>query len=167
MPQRAGRLRAYAFSSLAEDEGEQRRERQVDEVRRLDQTDGQEELTGELALGLGLPRDAADEGVTGDAVTDARTDRTAAERQPTADETAGGGDCLRHVLCCHFSSLPFEDVVRRGRSVLFGGCESEVQDGQEGVDERLDRSDEARVEDAPDEVGEPVEREQVGRKKRD
>src|SRR3954463_5713540 len=52
-------------------------------------------------------------------------------------------------------------------SVLFGGCESEVEDGQEGVDERLDRGDEARVEDAPDEVGEPVEREQVGRKKRD
>src|SRR3954451_13109364 len=52
-------------------------------------------------------------------------------------------------------------------SVLFGGCESEVEDRQERVDERLDRGDEARVEDAPDEVGESVEREQVGRKKRD
>src|SRR4051794_26217243 len=41
-------------SSLAEDEREQRGERQVDEVRRLDQADGEEELAGELALRLGL-----------------------------------------------------------------------------------------------------------------
>src|SRR5947209_449448 len=98
-------------SSLAEDEGEQRRERQVDEVRRLDQADGQEELTGELALGFGLARDAADQGVTGDAVTDAGADGTATESEPTADEAASCGDCLRHVLCCHCASLPFEDVV--------------------------------------------------------
>src|SRR4051794_24306130 len=111
MPRRAGRLRACAVSSLAEDEGEQRRERQVDEVRRLDQADGQEELTGELALRLGLAGDTADEGVTGDAVTDTGADGAATESEPTADEAASGGDCLRHVLCCHGASLPFEDVV--------------------------------------------------------
>src|SRR4051794_31308893 len=41
-------------SSLAEDEGEQRRERQVDEVGSLDQADREEELAGELALRLRL-----------------------------------------------------------------------------------------------------------------
>src|SRR4051795_8270810 len=55
----------------------------------------------------------------------------------------------------------------RDRSVLLGGGEAEVQDCQERVDERLDRRDETGVEDAPDEVGETVEREQVERKQRD
>src|SRR3954447_8344285 len=103
---------ACALSSLAKHEREQCRERQVDEVRRLDQADGQEELTGELALCLGLPRDSADERVTGDAVTDAGTDGAAAEPQPAADEAAGCGDGLGHVFCCHVSSLPFEDGCR-------------------------------------------------------
>src|SRR3954470_18118124 len=100
---------ACALSSLAKHEREQCRERQVDEVRRLDQADRQEELTGELALCLGLPGDAADERVTGDAVTDAGADRAAAERQPAADESARGRDRLGDVLCCHGASLPFED----------------------------------------------------------
>src|SRR3954452_6692806 len=69
-------------SSLAEDEGEQRRERQVDEVRRLDQADGQGELTGELALGFGLAGDTADQRVTRDAVTDTGADGTATEGEP-------------------------------------------------------------------------------------
>src|SRR3954453_8585340 len=73
---------ACGVSSLAEDEREQRGEGQVDEVRRLDQTDRQEELAGQLTLRLGLPSDAADQSVTGDAVTDARADRAAAGRQP-------------------------------------------------------------------------------------
>src|SRR3954471_5348507 len=52
-------------------------------------------------------------------------------------------------------------------SVFFGGCEAEVQDGQERVDERLDRGDQAGVEQPPEEVGEPVEREQVERQQSD
>src|SRR3954468_16606183 len=52
-------------------------------------------------------------------------------------------------------------------SVLFGGCKSEVEDGQERVDERLDRGDQAGVEQSPEEVGEPVEREQVERQQCD
>src|SRR5436305_9856149 len=51
-------------------------------------------------------------------------------------------------------------------SVLFGGGEAEVQDGQERVDERLDRCDQARVEQPPAEVGETVQREQVERQQR-
>src|SRR3954452_16656602 len=102
---------ACGVSSVAEDEREECGEGKVDEVRRLDQTDGQEELAGQLALRLGLPGDAADQSVTGDAVTDARADRAAAERQPAADETAGGRNRLGDVLCCHCSSLPFEDGV--------------------------------------------------------
>src|SRR5438477_1096720 len=58
------------LSSLAEHEDEQRREGEVDEVRGLDEAAGQEELTGQLALRLGLPGVAADRRVTGDAVTD-------------------------------------------------------------------------------------------------
>src|SRR5438046_2911078 len=103
---------ACGVSSLAEHEREQRREGQVDEVGRLDQADRQEELTGELALRLRLPRDAADERVTGDAVTDAGTDGAAAQREPAADEPTGCGDCLGDVFCCHGSSLPFEDGCR-------------------------------------------------------
>ena len=63
-----------------------------------------------VALRFGLAGDTADEGVTGDAVTNTGADGTATESEPTADEAASGGDCLRHVLCCHFASLPFEDV---------------------------------------------------------
>src|SRR4051794_34879111 len=97
---------ACGVSSLAEDEREQRGEGEVDEVRRLDQADGQEELTGELTLRLGLPSDPADQRVTGDAVTDAGTDRAAAEGQSAADEAARRGDGLGRVLCCHgFVSL--------------------------------------------------------------
>src|SRR3954447_21666139 len=103
---RARSLHASGVSSLAENEGEQRGEGEADEVRRLDQADGQEELTGELALSLGLPGDAADQRVTGDAVTDTGTDGAAAERQPAADEAARGGDGLRHVLCCHVRLSP-------------------------------------------------------------
>src|SRR3954453_19753404 len=55
----------------------------------------------------------------------------------------------------------------RDRSVLLGGGEAEVEDRQERVDERLDGRDEAGVEDAPDEVAQAVEREQVERQQRD
>src|SRR3954453_10797965 len=106
-PRRRGRsAKASGVSSLAEDEGEQRGEGEVDEVGRLDQADGQEELTLQLSPRLGLPGDAADQRVTGDAVTDTGTDRAAAESQPAADETATGGAGLRHVLCCHVRLSP-------------------------------------------------------------
>src|SRR3954454_15571948 len=62
------------------------------------------------------------------------------------------------------TSLPFEDGAW---SVLFGGGEAEVQNCQERVDERLDRRDEAGVEDAPDEVADAVQREQVEREQPD
>src|SRR3954454_16261891 len=52
-------------------------------------------------------------------------------------------------------------------SVLFGGGEAEIQDGQERINERLDRRDEAGVEDAPDKVTDAVQREQVERQQPD
>src|SRR5262249_791507 len=92
------------------------REREVDEVRRLHQADCQEELTRQLALRLRLPRDAADERVTGDAVTDTGADGAATESEPTADQAASGGYCLGDVFCCHCPSLPFEaGVAARAR----------------------------------------------------
>src|SRR3954447_16400757 len=59
------------------------------------------------------------------------------------------------------------DVGQKPELVLLGGGEAEVEDGQERVDERLDRRDEPRVEDAPDEVGGAVEREHVEGQQRD
>src|SRR3954453_14507275 len=59
------------------------------------------------------------------------------------------------------------DVGQKPELVLLGGGEAEVEDGQERVDEGLDRRDEARVEDSPDEVGSAIEREQVERQQRD
>src|ERR1044072_8579869 len=93
-------------SSLTEDEREQRGERQVDEVGRLDQTDGQEELTGQLALGLGLAGDSADERVTGDTVTDTGADGAAAQSEATADQTAGGLDGAGVISCGHVLVSP-------------------------------------------------------------
>ena len=65
-----------------------RHERQVDEVRGLDQTDRDEERSEQSALSLGLPGDAGDQRVTGDTVTDAGADSAAGHDQPTADESA-------------------------------------------------------------------------------
>ena len=58
-------------------EDEQRHERQVDEVRGLHQTDGDEERSEQAALRLRLPGDAGDQCVTGDTVTDTGADGTA------------------------------------------------------------------------------------------
>src|SRR3954464_9433602 len=55
----------------------------------------------------------------------------------------------------------------RDRSVLFGGGKTEVEDGEERIDERLNRRDEAGVEKAPAPVGEAVEREQIERQQCD
>src|SRR3954447_23717375 len=59
------------------------------------------------------------------------------------------------------------DVGQKPELVLLGGGEAEVEDGQERVDEGLDRRDEARVEDSPDEVAGAVQREQVERQQTD
>src|SRR3954451_23924254 len=78
--------------------------------------------------------------------------------RPPAVATA----CVMSFAAMFVSLLRGREVGRVSRKlVLFGGGEAEVEDGQERVDEGLDRRDEAGVEDAPDEVAETVEREQV------
>src|SRR5581483_11703208 len=90
---------------VGEDEYEEHREGEVDEVHRLDETDGEEEQGLETALGLRLPGDALDQRATGQAVTDGRADGATAEREATADETAGELDCLLRAVS-HDSSIP-------------------------------------------------------------
>ena len=68
-------------------------EQQVDEVHRLSQTNGQEEVRTSLVLDLGLTGDRRDGRATGQTVTDGRADGTATQGQATADEGASGADC--------------------------------------------------------------------------
>src|SRR6188768_1618289 len=73
-------------TSRAEDEDEQRHERQVDEEHRLHQTDGQEEDGLQPTLGLGLACHTLDVGGAGQTVADTGADRTAGKGNATADE---------------------------------------------------------------------------------
>src|SRR3954449_13409143 len=84
--------------------------------------------------------------------------------RPPAVATA----CVMSFAAMFVSLLRGREVGQVSRKLmLFGGGEAEVEDGQERVDEGLDRRDEAGVEDPPHEVGEAVEREQVERQQRD
>ena len=87
---------------LLEDVDEHDHEQQVDEVHRLDQTDGQEEVLTGLVLDLGLTGDRRDGLATGQTVTDRRTDGAATEGESATDECTRDADrTLRSVL------LPF------------------------------------------------------------
>src|SRR5438874_5494031 len=87
------------------DEDEQHREREVDEVHRLDEANGQEEQGLQPALRLGLTGHALDQRATGQAVTDRGADRATAERDTTADETTHQFEALSWCVS-HFSSIP-------------------------------------------------------------
>src|SRR5580692_7008328 len=76
-------------------------EQQVDEVHRLDQSDGQEEVRSGLGLDLGLTRDRRDGLATGQAVTDRRADGTTAEGESAADECSRDADRTCDCLSCH------------------------------------------------------------------
>src|SRR5215831_18981477 len=74
---------------LCENEDEQHREREVDEVHRLDQTHGQEEQCLQAALRFGLASHALNQRATGETVTDRSADCTAAQRHAPAYEGTG------------------------------------------------------------------------------
>src|SRR6478609_7171995 len=83
----------------AEDEDEQRHEREVDEEHRLDQADRQEEDGLQTTLRLGLASNTLDVGRTGQTVTDTGADRTTGEGDTAADERTGELDGL--ISYCH------------------------------------------------------------------
>jgi hypothetical protein len=85
--------------ALGEDVDEHDHEQQVDEVHRLDQSDGQEEVRAGLVLDLGLTRDRRDGLATGQAVTDRRTDGAATEGDAAADECTRDADRTCDCLC--------------------------------------------------------------------
>src|SRR5664279_5399535 len=65
---------------LCKDEDEEHRERQVDEVRRFDQADGEEEQGLQLTLRFGLAGYALDQRATGKTVTNGCADCATTER---------------------------------------------------------------------------------------
>src|SRR3954465_6467248 len=84
--------------------------------------------------------------------------------RPPAVATA----CVMSFAAMFVSLLRGREVGQVSRKlVLLGGGEAEVEDGQERVDECLDRRDQSGVEQPPQEVAEAVEREQVERQKCD
>src|SRR3954453_409823 len=93
---------------LAEREDEQGHEGEVDEVRRLTQTDREEEQGHQATLRLGLASNARDRRATGEPVTDRGADGTTGEGEPTADQRTGGLDGAFHRRCvCHDSPWLF------------------------------------------------------------
>src|SRR5262249_48748511 len=90
---------------LGQNEDEQHREREVDEVHRLDQTHGQEEQCLQAALRFGLASHALDQRATGETVTDRSADGTAAQRHAPAYEGTSQRNGLGRYLDGHFSPL--------------------------------------------------------------
>src|SRR5664280_2119484 len=80
-------------------------EQQVDEVHRLAQSDGQEEVRSRLGLNLGLTGDRRDCLAPGQAVTDRRADGAATNGDAATDESTRNADRTCDCLCCHFLFL--------------------------------------------------------------
>jgi hypothetical protein len=94
---------------LLKDVNEHNHEQKVDEVHRLDQTNGQEEVLTRFVLDLGLTRNGGNGLATGQAVTNRCPDCAATEGETAADKGTRNAHCAGDVIginCCHFPIPP-------------------------------------------------------------
>src|SRR4029077_7744673 len=114
-------------------------EGEVGEVHGFGQADDGEQPGSDSTLSLGLPRDAADEGVAGETVTESGAYSAEPDGEAESDQCAGENQSV----ICHLILLMVFVLEAFARH-------AEVDHREQHEDERLDEADEDYVERLPD-----------------